>query len=126
MEASIVRAKSAKRRQREREAQPVRDALRWEAGACELCGNQRRPLDVHEICRGVNRQKALDKRFALLVVCRPCHEQLGSAAAWPQSRQLAVLAARRPHDYDLEAFLRLTSPRAMQRITQEEVQQWAI
>ena len=78
-------------------------------------------LDVHEISRGVHRQKSLDKTFALLVVCRLCHGQLGDARQWSEAKQLALLAERRLHDWDLEAYLELTSPRAPRRIELEEV-----
>lgn len=120
-----MRQVSNKQARRNREAKPVRDALRAEVAACELCGTTKGRFDLHEICRGVHRQKALDKRFALLVVCRfPCHEKLGSAAEWPEARQLALLKARRPEDFDLSAFLELTSPRAPRRIELSEVLEW--
>lgn len=113
---------SEKARKRYSEARPVREALRSEVQRCEVSGAVG-PFDVHEICRGVHRSKALDKRFALLVVCRLAHEELGSASKWPEARQLAVLAERRLFDFDLKAYLELTSPRAPNRITLEEVQE---
>ncbi len=116
-----MRRMSDKARKRYKEAKPIREALRSEVGRCEICGCSRGILDVHEICRGVNRSKALDKRFALLLVCRLCHEELGSAKIWPQARQLAVIAVRRLLDFDLKAYLELTSPRAPNRITLREV-----
>ena len=113
---------SDKARKRYNEAKPVRESLRSDVGGrCEVSGARTLDLDVHEICRGVHRQKALDKRFALLVVCRRAHEELGSAAKWPEARQLAVLAQSRLYDFDLEAYLQLTSPRAPKRITLDEV-----
>jgi hypothetical protein len=117
-----MRKMSDKARKRYNEAKPVREALRSEVHQCEICGYVG-PFDIHEVCRGVNRSKALDKRFALLVVCRRCHEGLGSASQWPQERQLAVLAERRLFDFDLYAYLELTSPRAPNRITLSEVWQ---
>jgi hypothetical protein len=114
---------SDKARKRYSEAKPVREALRSEVGRCEISGAVG-PFDVHEICRGVHRSKALDKRFALLVVSRLSHEALGSAKEWPEARQLAVLAERRLFDFDLKAYLELTSPRAPNRITIEEVQKY--
>jgi len=111
---------SDKRRRRNAEAAPVRDALRAK-GRCEVCGRRDRQLDVHEISRGVHREKALDKLFALLLVCRGCHEELGSAAVWPEARQLALLAEERLHDWDLVAYLNMTNPRAPKRIELEEV-----
>ncbi len=111
---------SDKARKRYNEARPIREALRSEVERCEISGAVG-PFDVHEICRGVNRSKALDKRFALLVVSRLAHEELGSASKWPEARQLAILAERRLFDFDLRAYLELTSPRAPNRITLEEV-----
>lgn len=116
-----MRRMSDKAKKRYLEAKPVRDALRSEVGRCELCGCSRGVLDVHEIARGPCRAICLDKRFALLVVCRRCHEELSSAREWPQARQLAILAERRLLDFDLMAFLGLTSPRALKRVTLEEV-----
>jgi len=108
----------------------VRDALREEVGYCECCGHDPGRVKygrigwvfhVHEIARGVNRLKALDKRFALLVVCFPCHDELGSREEWPEARQLAALRKSRPHDYDLAAYLTLKNPKAPNAITQSEV-----
>lgn len=118
-----MRKMSDKARKRYNEARPVREALRSEVDRCEISGAVG-PFDVHEICRGVNRSKALDKRFALLVVSRLAHEELGSASKWPEARQLAILAERRLFDFDLKAYLDLTSPRAPYRITLREVLQY--
>jgi excisionase family DNA binding protein len=112
---------SDKARKRYHEAKPVREVLRSEVGRCELCGCSRGTLDVHEIGRGPCRSICLDKRYALLLVCRLCHEELGSAKIWPQARQLAVIADNRLFDFDLKAFLGITSPRAPKRITLDEV-----
>lgn len=118
-----MRQKSAIRKQRDAEAKPVRDSLRA-IGHCEICGTTRGPLDVHEICRGPFRQAALDKPFALLLLCRKCHDAVDDTATWTEARQLAVLASSRPRDFDLTAYLELTSPRAMRRIEIHEVLQW--
>lgn len=119
-----MRRVSERRRKRNREAKPVRDELR-KLGHCEICGTTRGKLDVHEICRGVHRDAALDKRYALLLVCRRCHEdKLSSAKEWPEARQLAILAESRPCQFDLAAYLELTSPQAMRRIEIEEVLDW--
>lgn len=117
---------SDKAKARYKEAKPIRDSLRESVGRCEVCDRAYftgsvTPLDVHEISRGVHRQKSLDKLFALLVVCRWCHDQLGDARQWSEARQLALLAERRLYDWDLEAYLMLTSPKAMKRIEIEEV-----
>jgi hypothetical protein len=113
---------SDKARKKASDAKPIGDALRSSVGRCEICGRSQHPLDVHEISRGRGcRQKALDKPYALLVVCRWCREDLGSAKEWPEARQLAVLAERRLTDWNLAAYLDLTSPRDPRRITLEEV-----
>lgn len=111
---------SNKARRRLSEAKPVRDEIRA-IGRCESCGRSGGILDVHEISRGRHRQKALDKRFALLLLCRTCHEDFGDAAKWPESRQLALLAERRLLDWDLVQYLEMTNPRAPRRIEIAEV-----
>ena len=112
---------SDKTRSRYNEAKPIRDRLRESVNRCEACGRQNCLLDVHEISRGIHRQKALDKLFALLLVCRDCHDEMGSAAKWPEARQLALLAEKRLKDWDLEAYLEMTNPRAPNRIGIDEV-----
>ena len=118
-----MKSMSDKTRKRYLECKPIRDALRESVGRCEVCDKHQSyyPLDVHEIARGVHRQKSLDKLFALLVVCRSCHGSLDSAKEWPEARQLAVLAERRLYDWDLTAYLELTSPKAPRRIELHEV-----
>jgi len=131
-----MRRVSKKTAARIAECREFRAELVREVGHCELCGhdpslvNRLRQgriawaLHVHEIARGPHRMKALDKRFALLVVCYLCHEyRLSSRAELPEARQLAALLTSRPHDFDLPAFNALVGygPR---RITEEEVDAW--
>lgn len=119
---------SKKRRKREDEAKPVRDQLKAEVGRCEVC---LKPRDVdylagHEIANSGLRQKSLDKRFGVLVVCRQpdfanqtdCHRTVQNE---PEARQLARLYLCRQSDYDLTAFNAMVNPRAPNRITQDEV-----
>jgi hypothetical protein len=125
-----MRHTSPKRLLRNAEAESIREALRQEIRRCEICLKPREPhmLACHELgrARGVNRAKCLDQRCCLLLVCREpdfrtqrdCHREVHCES---EVRQLARLLLVRSADYDLEAFLRLTSPRAMQRITQDEV-----
>lgn len=76
----------------------------------------------HEIANGPDRHKALDKEYALLVLCWYCNGHVVTAkAAWPQARQLAFLRRSRPLDFDLEAFNRLVNPNAPGRITLDDV-----
>lgn len=83
-------------------------------------------LCCHEIACGPHRQKALDKPFALLVLCWGCNEYAVTAKReWPEARQLAVLRARRPKDYDLPAYNALVGY-GPDRITEEDVGKWEL
>lgn len=129
-----MKAKSTTRRNREAEAKPFRDKLVDDVGKCENCGcsplrQGRMPelarLAVHEIASGTHRQKALDKPYAVLVLCWQCNSgPFQNRAQWPESKQLALLAFRRPKDFDLTAYLELTSPRAPRRIEISEITDW--
>lgn len=127
-----MRAISSKRRSRQAEAKPFRDALIQRVGECEACGaSPRRParhlplelsnLCCHEIANGPNRQKALDKAYALLVLCWHCNGLATNKGQWPETEQLALLLHRRPEDYDLVAYNQLINPNAPNRITPDEV-----
>lgn len=127
-----VRNQSAKFRARAAEARPFRKALIARIGKCEVCGhdpNNVRPgwvaweLAVHEIANGANRQKALDKPYATLVLCFLCHEKLGGKGEWPEARQLAVLRRSRGNDFDLPAYNLLVG-RGPDRVTLSEVDAW--
>lgn len=97
-----MRSISPKRRAREAEARPVRDDLKEEVGRCEWCGRHNAGLCVHEILRGYGyRLKAIDKRFAVLVLCFVCHELMGGRD-WAE--QLSILRRSRPKDFNLLAF----------------------
>lgn len=130
-----VKKKSDIRKNRESEAKPFRKQLIANVGQCENCGcspsnrQDRMPklakLDVHEISCGSHRQKSLDKPFAVLVLCWQCNSgPFHDRGQWPESRQLALLAKKRPKDFDLTAYLELTSPRAMRRIEIHAVLEW--
>lgn len=131
-----MRPVSDKRRKRNAEAKPFRENLIKTVGQCEICGHspqhkwKDKPADcsqlcVHEIANGPDRNKALDKPFATLVLCWWCNgQEVTSKADWPESRQLAVLARSRPMDFDLSAYLKLTNPNAMKRIEIHEVLSW--
>jgi len=130
-----VKTKSNTRKNREAEAKPFRQKLVADVGECENCGcspsnKQGRMADlvrlaVHEIASGTHRQKALDKPYAVLVLCWQCNSgPFQDRSEWSESRQLALLARSRPKDFDLTAYLELTSPRAMRRIEIGEVLDW--
>lgn len=128
-----MRRVSPKRAERNKQAKPVRDRLIAQAGRCMVCHcspskpNKNMPLEmsqlcVHEIANGPLRNKALDQPSACLVACWACNSgPLNDKARFPEAKQLAVLLHESPEDYDLQAYLRLTSPQAMNRISQEEV-----
>jgi len=128
-----MRRVSLKRQKRQREAKPIRDDLIARVGECEICGaSPSRPrrgvpgelsqLCCHEIANGPLREKALDKPYALLVLCWYCNgHEVVDKSEWPESRQLAVLAESRPEDFDLESFCYLINPRAPDRVTLDEV-----
>lgn len=127
-----MKATSIIREKREAEAKPFRDYLVAAVGECEHCGcsptnrQGRMPaltrLAVHEIASGVHRQKALDKPYAVLVLCWQCNSgPFQNRGEWSEARQLALLAKRRPGDFDLTAYLELTSPQAMRRIEIAEI-----
>lgn len=120
-----MRRVSKKRQQRLKEAKQVREALIAKHRRCMLChrapGGWRSQLCCHEIARGPDRDKALDKPYAILVLCQKCHMDEIHANSWSEARQLALLKQESPEDYDLQAYLGLTSPSALSRITEEEV-----
>lgn len=127
-----MRNKSTTRRKRESEAKPFRDKLVADVGECENCGcsptnrQGRMPemakLAVHEIASGTHRQKALDKPFAVLVLCWQCNSgPFQDRAEWSEARQLALLAKSRPSQFNLQAYLEITSPNAPKRIEIHEI-----
>lgn len=131
-----MRTVSAKRTKRLAECRAVRQRWVAEAKACWICGHgPARPhrgrladlsnLCVHEILNGPLRALALDKAFARLVICWYCNGYVvTNKKDWPEARQLAVLLAHDPDGYDLVAFNKLANPRAPNRVTQSEVEQW--
>ncbi len=114
---------------------PIRSALIRAHPTCMICGcsgrrpNRRLPpeqsaLCCHEIANGPLRDAALDKPFAILVLCWHHNQKMHDKQTWPEARQLAVLQRRTPHNYDLEKYNELVNPAAPNRITQAEVDAW--
>jgi hypothetical protein len=92
---------------RKRATSKFRMDLCAEVGRCEVCGRRRamNNLCVHELARGTSRSAALDKRYAVLVVCPlECHERVQSETL---TKQLSRLWLNRASDLDLVAFNRL-------------------
>lgn len=131
MRRTPLRRQSAKHRQRADECRDIRRELVLSVGRCEMCGHDPTNhkagaiawrLDAHEIANGPNRQKALDKPFALLVLCWLCNsEEATNKTVWPEARQLALLKTKRPWDYNLADYNALVNPRAPNGITAAEV-----
>ena len=122
-----MRNYSKKRQKRNREVRDGRMELIASVGYCEMCGSKQsdnpiKKLCVHEIANGPNRAKALDKRFACLVLCVLCNcNDAEDKKLWPEARQLWLLQTYRPMDYDLKAYNELINPSAPNRILQSEV-----
>lgn len=131
-----MRRRSRKSAARETAAKPVRQTLIVKHKKCMICGHSpQRPwrnkprelsrLCCHEIANGPNRPKALDKPFAILVLCWWCNAHVvEDKGVWPEARQLALLKRTAPEDYDLAAYNALVNPRAPLRITPNEVERW--
>lgn len=131
-----MRWRSPKTTKLAKDAKQVRDMLIAACGECMICGRSPKSphrgkppelsqLCCHEIANGPHRLKALDKPYAILVLCWWCNgNEVEDKAKWPQARQLALLQRRSPHNYDLAAFNSLVNPRAPQRITQDEVDEY--
>src|SRR5262245_55487868 len=102
-----MRRVSRKRAQRQETVHEWRAAFREELGYCELCGRSG-PI-LHEISRDCDRARSLCERSCILGLCwEPCHSLVGS---WPRSKQLALIKIKRPGDFNLEVFYRITARR---------------
>jgi NAD-dependent dihydropyrimidine dehydrogenase PreA subunit len=97
-----IKPVSDKRRKRNAEVRDFRQGLKEEIGRCEIC-MQVKPLDCHEITRGsYARQRALDQRACILVLCRDCHNAIDQwPLTWTIARQVALLKLRRAADFSL-------------------------
>lgn len=118
------------------EVGPLRKALIEQVGKCEFCGASPRKrlrtyppemseLCVHEVANGPLRAKALDKRYATLVLCVRCNGAFCDKAKYTEARQLHILHKSRPDDYDLVAYSALVG-HSPNRIEQHEVDVWGI
>ena len=130
-----MRQISKRRQQRIKETAPMRKALVEATGECMLCGcspqhpAHRLPalnqLCCHEILNGADRDKVLDEPSCLIVCCWWCNQsELDCKGDWPLARQLSVIKSKAPERYDLQRVLFLRNPRAMQFITEDEVDEW--
>jgi hypothetical protein len=59
------------------------------------------------------------------VLCWYCNEYVVTdKRLWPEARQLGILKRKSPGDFDLSAYNALVNPRAPNRITLEDIEQW--
>lgn len=114
-----LRKVSKKRAKRNREVKDFRQSLKQEIGRCELCLVPHNELDPHEIAGGWARQFALDKRYAILILDRSCHDFIEqNSALWSVAMQAALLKVRRPEDFDLQALNELLT----RKLDSEEIE----
>lgn len=79
-------------------------------------------LACHEILNGPLRVKVLGEPCCLIVACWHCNSgPLNEKGEWPLARQLALIKVKAPDRYDRERVLRLRDERALQFVTEEEV-----
>lgn len=129
MKRTPLRKVSEREAARKREHQKRRIALARDVGHCELCGHDfnRGPkvaegiawtMQEHHIIRGTRP----NARCAVLLLCGYCHtiEIHNEPHLWPDARQLALLRASRPGDFNLEDFNRLKGC-GPDRVTEEDV-----
>lgn len=131
-----MRYRSRKTQERENQARPFRKQMVAAVGKCEICATSpqkpKHPIEelnrlcCHEIANGPDRLKALDKPYAILVLCWSCNgNKVTDKSVWPEARQLALLKARRPKDFDLVAYNFLVNPRAPRRIEPHEIAEFS-
>ena len=97
-----LRHTSKKRAKLNREAKPLRDE--WRERACAYLGCIAKADDVNEITRGPSRERALDKPYAVLAVCRKHHDEIQN---WPLAKLLALKRLADPTEYNRVECLRL-------------------
>lgn len=116
---SRLKNASTKRRKRNAEVRDFRQSFVLEVGACELCEVPGTCLDIHEISGGAFRSASLDQRYAILALCRGCHQHIETEPKlWSVARQIALLKLRREADFDLAAINKLL----IRQVDEEEVE----
>ena len=78
----------------------ARDEFRLEHIYCMSCGAL--ASDVHEICRGPHRARAVTERCTWLLLCRRCHDDMDGYAEWPIEKQLGCKLVHDPNWFDLD------------------------
>lgn len=117
---------SKKRRRLMAKVKDDRDDFRSSGDWCEACGEVFgvELMQVHEIAKGIHREKALEHRGCQLRACEKCNlYELNDYSKWPLERQLARVLANRPQDFNLQVFNDVRG-RAQTAVTLEDVAQW--
>ena len=65
----------------------------------------------------------MDKPYALLLLCRLCHDKVDDTKEDPEARQRAILRRARPGDYSLSDYNALQGY-GEHRITEADVDGW--
>jgi hypothetical protein len=86
---------------------------------CQLC-SLIWATEVHEICSGPARQKALNHRETWLALCRGCHQRMHTPSDFSIERQLALKLLVDPEYFNLELVCQLRG-RAPTAITLADV-----
>lgn len=86
---------------------------------CEWCCRWLR-TEEHHIAQGCDRRAALDNPACIIWLCRECHDKIQGIR---DSRMigLAILMVRRPADFNLAEFYRVTKRRWPQK---RDVDMW--
>lgn len=116
-----MRRVSKKRRDRMDAVRGIREAYLETYGyRCVLCGSG--GVAVHEISDGPNRDRSLSEPYTWLCLCWTCNSvKMKDARQWPEAKQLALKYLVDTSSYDLKAYNKLVCEKAVNRITQAEV-----
>lgn len=130
----MINPESDRHRNARLNARQVRIDLIERAGECMACHRfsvigsvdyEHGPLACHEILSGPLREKTLDQVCSLLVLCWDCNSnKFTDRELWPVPRQLALLKAWFPDNYDLQLFNKLRNENAPNYVEQSEVDQY--
>lgn len=102
-----------------KDVNPPRAAYRKEFPCCQYC-LLNDATDLHEICAGPAREKALSRREAWLHLCRECHRELQHK---PVALACAVKLLEDPEHFSLEVVNELRG-RAPGAITIADVRRY--
>lgn len=84
-----LRRVSKKRAALMRKVGPERRELKERVGECMYCRKALDPerLDAHEVANGAAREKCMEEPLLVIVLCRPCHDDV---QGWQPARQIGL------------------------------------